>query len=273
MNLLSLKTIKELLLEHAIRPSKGLGQNFLVSKSVLQKIIEAAQLSPDDIVLEVGPGIGTLTQALAPRVKKVIAVEKDKKMVDILAETLKDHHNIELITKDILKVSSFEFPATRYKVVANIPYYITAPLIRKFLEADNQPTMMVLMVQKEVAQRICARPPQMSLLAVAVQFYAACTIASYVPKDAFWPAPNVDSAIIKIIPKPLGSPTSQRFFQIVKAGFSHPHKQLANNLSQTFKKNKASINKWLVANSIMPEQRAESLSVRDWLNLAENFSL
>src|SRR3989339_1355910 len=250
MDLTSPTTIKEILSKYSARPSKGLGQNFLIDKKVLKKIIGAADLNKNDVVLEVGPGIGTLTQELAKNAKKVIAVEKDKIMIKILGETLKDYKNIEIINGDILRILNFKFSIlnqnlisqfSNYKVVSNIPYYLTSPLIRKFLESDNKPSEIILMVQKEVAQRICSKPPDMSLLAVSVQFYADVKIISYVSKNCFWPSPKVDSAIIKITP---GGPTSREaggrtspdlFFKIVKAGFSQPRKQLAGNFSKTLK--------------------------------------
>ncbi len=269
MNLISIKPIKELLEKYRVKPSKGLGQNFLVHQGTLNAIIEAAELSPKDTVLEVGPGIGTLTQELAKKAGQVIAVEKDSHMVEILKETLKDYSNVEVIQGDSLQ---YEELPKHYKVVANIPYYLTSPLIRKFLESDNKPEYMVLMVQKEVAKRICANPPDMSLLAVSVQFYADAKMIAKVPREYFWPSPNVDSAIIKIVPKKESftvDPTI--FFKVVKAGFSQPRKQLGNNLSKSLKKDREVINKWLVQNRIDPQQRAETLNIKDWITLAKTF--
>ena len=187
------------------KPNKRLGQNFLISQKVLQRIIQTAELSKKDTVLEIGPGLGTLTQALAQRVKKVIAIEKDKRMVEILKDVLGDYKNVEIIQGDILKDSPSDtvlpkhkdcirrtvLDAPKYKVVANIPYYLTSPLIRLFLESIKPPQEMVLLIQKEVAQRICSRPPKMSLLAIAVQFYSQPKIISYVSKKSFWPQPRV----------------------------------------------------------------------------------
>lgn len=266
MDLSSTKIIKELLLKYGSHPSKGMGQNFLVNRQILEKIIAAADLKKENTILEVGPGIGTLTMGLADVVKKVVAVEKDKHMCQILKETLKDYKNIEVINGDILK-TIFGLPK-QYKLVANIPYYLTSPLIRNFLETKYPPELIVLMVQKEVAQRICASPPNMSILAVSVQFYAKAKIISYVKKENFWPKPKVDSAIIKITPKIVGDQTSpDLFFKIVKAGFSQPRKQLGNNLSKSLKLNREQINLWLLKNKIKPSQRAETLSVDDWINL------
>jgi len=280
MELTSPKIIKELLGQNETRPSKRLGQNFLIDKNVLAKIIDASDLNKNDVVLEVGPGIGTLTQELAKNAGRVITVEKDRTMIKILDETLKDYKNIEIINADILR---YKPQITKYKLIANIPYYLTSPLIRKFLESDNPPSEIILMVQKEVAKRICSKPPNMSLLAVSVQFYADAKIVSYVSKNCFWPSPKVDSAIIKIIPRPPSSAefggtrgSAQLFFRIVKAGFSHPRKQLVNNLASLkslndVKLNKEKISEWLLKNNINPNQRAETLSVSDWIKLLDNF--
>ena len=266
------KIIKNLLDKYGTWPSKGLGQNFLIDKNVLKKIIDSADIKSDDIILEVGPGIGTLTCELAKKAKKVIAIEKDEKMCKILKETLTDYKNVEIINADILKLNPKPYALYPYKLVANIPYYLTSPLIRKFLESSNQPTEIILMLQKEVAQRICAKPPQMSLLAVSVQFYAEPKIISYVSKNCFWPAPKVDSAIIKIIPFKKQNIPSDLFFRIVKAGFSQPRKQLAGNLSKSLKLDKKIVESWLLKNNIKPIQRAETLFVKDWEALTNFFT-
>ena len=321
MDLTSKDNIKKLFGKHETRSRKRLGQNFLVDKRVLGKIIEAANLGKEDTVLEIGAGIGTLTLELAKKAKKVIAVEKDPKMCEILHETMKGYENVEIIQGDILKLEIFNFQFsifkqkpnaknqmpktkckiqnTRYKVVANLPYYITSPVIRKFLEAENPPSEMILMVQKEVAQRICARPPRMNLLAVSVQFYAEPKIVSYVSKNSFWPSPKVDSAIIQITPL-INADRKQinadLFFKVVKAGFSQPRKQILNNLSKGLalrsstaahskpspnglalsspnglKLEKEAVQGWLLKNNIQPTQRAETLSIRDWINLTNTF--
>ncbi len=279
MDLTSPKIIKELLATYGAVPNKVMGQNFLINKNALAKVINAAELKKTDTVLEIGPGIGVLTQELAQRTKKVIAIEKDRQMIEILAKTLKDFKNIEIISGDILKLDPRPYTLDPiYKVVANIPYYLTSPLIRKLLESENPPTEIILMVQKEVAQRICAKPPNMSILAVSVQFYATPKIISYISKGCFLPVPKVDSAIIKIVPfKARGGQTPARFFEVVKAGFSQPRKQLAGNLAKSFNpssraelttgQKKDKIVKWLLKNNIQPEQRAETLSVQDWEGL------
>jgi 16S rRNA (adenine1518-N6/adenine1519-N6)-dimethyltransferase len=287
MDLTSVNEIKNIFSEYDARPSKRMGQNFLIDKSILQKIITAAELKLNDVVLEIGPGIGTLTQELAKNAKQVIAVEKDKKMCEILKKTLKNLKNVEILNNDILKIESWsliencKLKIENYKVVANLPYYITSPIIRKFLEnppstptdEKKQPELMILMLQKEVAQRICSKPPNMSILSVSVQFYAKPEIISYVSKNCFWPSPKVDSAIIKITPLEFsGGPTPAEFFKIIKAGFSQPRKQLGNNFSKILKLDKQKMSSWLLGNNIKPTQRAETLSVEDWINLTKTFN-
>ncbi len=277
---MKLKEIKKILRENKIFPSKRLGQNFLTNEKVILEIIEAANLSKDDIVLEIGPGIGNLTQELAKRVKRVIAIEKDPRMIEILKVVLKDFNNLEIIQGDILKIPLHKRSTTAsllckgYKVVANLPFYLTAPVIRNFLESKNPPVIMVLMVQKEVAQRICKKPPKMNLLAISVQFYAQVEIISYVSKKFFWPKPKIDSAIIKIVPNQSSLQFSpqfrEKFFKIVRAGFSHPRKQIINNLTPFLGKDKIKVKELLLKSGVNPEQRAENLNLKKWLKLTKN---
>lgn len=286
MDLTSKRVIQGLLKKYRIHPSKKFGQNFLIDKSVLKKIIETAKLRPTDIVLEIGPGIGSLTRELAKRAKKVIAVEKDLKMVEILKEVLKDFKNVKIIKGDILKIFNFQLqpygesrttrdPAIfNYKVVANLPYYIVTPVIRKLLEIEDPPSQMILMVQKEVAQRICAKPPKVNLLAVSIQFYAKPKIISYVSKKSFWPQPKVDGAIIKIKPSTRTVLVDAGlFFRIVKAGFSHPRKQIINNFSKGLKIDREKTRNWLLKNKVQPFQRAETLTVNNWIKLTKSYKI
>ncbi len=274
MDLTSKKFIKNLLKKYNIYPSKILGQNFLISKEVLEKILDAANLKSKDVVLEIGPGIGTLTKELVKKAKRVIAVEKDSKMIKILKETLRALKNIKVIQEDILKTkpSDFILQPTAYKIVANLPYYITSPVLRKFLETDFKPKEMILMVQKEVAQRIVALTPDMNLLAVSVQFFAKPQIISFVSKNCFWPQPKVDSAILKIsqIGTDLPAIDTDLFFKIVRAGFAQPRKQLVNSLSNGLKLEKEKVRNWLKENRIKPERRPETLTIKDWIKLTKN---
>lgn len=276
-------SVNNLLKNYHIKPLKKFGQNFLMEKSIVNKLIKTGDLKKNDIILEIGPGTGILTKEIAERVKKVIAVEKDVKMCQILRQELKGFDNIEIIQTDIL---SYKLQVTNYKIISNLPFYLTAVAIRKFLEEKNPPKEMVLIVQKEVAQRICSKPPQMNLLAVAVQFYAEPKIIDYVSKKSFWPEPEVDGAIIKLkiknLPEKTGIPDKsgkkskadhEQFFRIVKAGFSHPRKTLLNNLSNGLKLKKNEVQQWLNKNNIKPSQRAESLSLQDWIDLTKTFML
>lgn len=268
--------LKKMLAKYGFSPSKGLGQNFLIDFGAIKKLIEAANLSSGDIVLEIGPGLGVLTKELAKKAKKVIAVEKDLRLVRILNDELriKNVKNVEVIEGDILKTpySAFNIQNS-YKIVANLPFYLTAPVIRKFLESENPPEEMALIIQKEVAQRIYAKVPDMNLLAVSVQFYAKPKIISYIKKESFWPSPKVDSAIIKITPKNNLGRTGLVFFKIMRAGFSHPRKQLLNNLSLGLEMEREKTIKWLSKNNIRPNQRAETLNIEDWLNLTKTFKI
>ncbi len=265
-------------MKYPTKPIKHFGQNFLNDKNVLRKIIKTADLSADDVVLEVGPGTGILTKELVKTAKKVIAVEKDRNLAKLLKETFKDCNNIEIINADILRIFNLklkilnEFPITQfsnYKVVANIPYYITSPLIRNFLEAENPPQSMTLLVQKEVAQRICSSPPDMNLLAVSIQYFSKPEIISYVSKNSFWPKPKVDSAIIKI--SNIQKRETNNFFKIAKAGFSQPRKKIINNLSARLGMDKEKIQEILKKAGISPEQRPQTLSVQNWIDLSGLF--
>ena len=261
---------KKTLESRGLRSKKRLGQNFLVNMGVTDKMTAAADLSSKDVVLEVGPGLGALTRELAWRVKKVIAVEKDRVLAVFLAKELP---GVDIVEQDILKFSLEALPPG-YKVVASIPFAITAPLIRKFLEADNSPSLLVLLVQKEVAQRICARPPDMNLLAASVQFYAQVSIIATVKKGVFWPQPKVDAAILKLVPlekKPGIDPAL--FFRVVKAGFLHPRKQLLNNIKEGLGMKRQEAEKLLAACNISPARRAETLSIADWILIAKEFTM
>jgi len=251
-----------------MKPIKGLGQNFLKDNRALKKIIDSANLSEKDIVLEIGPGKGVLTKELLPRVRKVIAIEKDYRMIEYLQEKFKDSQNLELISGDVLHpVEHIPYP---YKVVANIPFYITAPILRMFLESKNPPEQMTLIIQKEVAQRICDKK-KMSILALSVLFYADAKIISYISKRSFSPAPKVDSAIIQIIPKKKYKTNPEDFFKVIRAGFAHPRKQLVNNFSTELKIPREKIIEIFTKNNIPEKIRAEDLDIDKWILLVSFF--
>ncbi|OGI17428.1 MAG: ribosomal RNA small subunit methyltransferase A [Candidatus Moranbacteria bacterium RIFCSPHIGHO2_02_FULL_40_12b] len=259
-------------------PTK-LGQNFLVNKDIAKKIVEAAELKPDDVVLEIGPGKGILTEELAKKAGKVIAVEIDGNLVEILENKFKNKKNVEIIKGDVLQLTTYNLQLTTYKIVANLPYYITSPVIRKFLESENPPSKMILMLQKEVAERIVASSGKMSILAVSVQYYAQPQVIFNVPRENFDPAPEVDSAVIhiktlkqeNIKTKEQKSKESKKFFRVVKAGFCAKRKTLINNLANSFHLEKKEVEEKLKRVGISSRTRAQELSVKDWKKLAELF--
>jgi 16S rRNA (adenine1518-N6/adenine1519-N6)-dimethyltransferase len=255
---------------------------------VLELTTLAAELTPSDVVIEVGPGLGVLTRELARQVGWLFTVELDDKLAAILQNTLAPFPNVTVINGDILEINPLfllrELPASlsrpagsalNYKVVANLPYYITSPVLRHFLEADVSPRLMVLMVQKEVAEAVTARPGRMSLLSVSVQFYGRPEIVSRVPASCFYPAPEVDSAILRITvyPRPAARVTDEGgFFNLVRAGFSAARKQLANSLNQGLRLPKAEVLPLLQKAGIAPERRAETLTLEEWAELWQEFT-
>jgi len=271
IDLTNLRELRNLLYAHQMRPNKAFGQNFLVDRSVLQRIIGAAEINADDQVLELGAGTGVLTRELAKHARRVVAVELERDMLSLLAETTRYFANVELVERNMLYVDPAEvFESTAYKLVANLPYYITAPTFRHFLESTNPPRLLVVMVQYEVAQRIVAEPGDLSLLGVSVQFYGKPKIIDHVPARAFYPAPKVDSAILRIDLKdevPLTSNQRDSFFRLVQAGFSERRKQLHNSLAHGLHRKDAVVQAWLSAASIDPARRAETLSIEEWLQL------
>lgn len=259
------------------KPNKLLGQNFLADKNILEKIISAAEISKNDTILEIGPGLGALTQRMGERAGKIIAIEKDKQLAQALKRKFEDKNNVEIIEGDILNFlkNSDLFKNSEiknYKIVANIPYYLTSHLIRLVLELPEPPKEIILMIQKEVALRICARPPKMSLLSTAVQFYAEPKILFRVSKSAFWPRPKVDSAVIKITPhagRKLDKNQIAFFFKILHAGFSSPRKQLLNNLAAGLGRKKEEMEKILEELELDFRRRPQTLDVDDWLKIAK----
>ncbi|MDP3993822.1 MAG: 16S rRNA (adenine(1518)-N(6)/adenine(1519)-N(6))-dimethyltransferase RsmA [Candidatus Doudnabacteria bacterium] len=266
---MTVNQLKSLLSRFHIKPNKLLGQNFLLSEEVLDKIVEAGELDQNDFVLEIGPGLGILTMRLAEEAGKVLAVEKDEKIYQALRKILKRYKNVKLIHKDALffQPASYQLQATSYKLLANIPYYLTGKIIQNFLTAENQPSLMVLLLQKEVAERLTARPGEMSLLSVSAQFYSDPEIISIVGKGNFYPEPQVDSAIVrlKVLPKPRFGVDEKKFFQLVKIGFAGRRKQLHNNLTSGL--GAGDYKKILTEIGLNPLSRAQDLSLDDWHKL------
>lgn len=251
-----------------MKPIKSLGQNFLKNEKIADQIIAAADLTNDDIVLEVGPGTGILTERLVKQAKEVWAIEKDYDLVEKLRKNI-TAKSLKLIHQDALWFDLSML--SRYKVVANIPYNITSPLIRKFIENEPRPELLVLMVQKEVAERICAKAGNRDrgLLTLIVEFYADAEILFEVSRKEFYPSPNVDSAVIKIVPKvSLPNIEPALFFQVVKAGFSSKRQQIHNSLAGTLRLEKDRVTKLLSDSKIDTKLRAEDLTLDQWRDLA-----
>ena len=267
--------VPALLRQYGLRPDKSLGQNFLLDESALKRVLEAAQVSGQDTVLEIGAGLGSLTCYLAGQAQRVVAVELDANLLPPLRQVLSPYTNVTLIHGDILALDPAQLLLEAgYLVVANIPYYITSALIRHLLEARLLPRRLVLTVQKEVAQRICASPGDLSLLALSVQVYGQPQIVDTIPAGAFYPPPNVDSAIIRVelYPMPRIPPQLlEAFFRLSKAGFSQKRKTLRNALAGGLGWSTAQSGALLQCAQIDPFRRAESLSMDEWHRLTAEY--
>lgn len=272
MNLLS-ETLS-LCEAYNIKPDKSKGQNFLINEDVYDQIINSAELTSKDTVLEVGPGLGFLTFKMAKKVKKVLAVEVDSAIAETL-ETLRlgqGIDNVKIYHNDILKARGNNFSKLGdYKVVSNLPYNITSVFLRKMLTLKNKPQTIVLLLQKEVVNRIISAPPKMTILSISVQFYAQAELLFNVTRDNFYPSPKVDSAVIKIVPHSKSYLNNyeeeKRFFKILRIGFSSKRKMLKNNLSIGLNIDAKIIESILVGMGLNIRTRAEELSIDDWLKI------
>jgi 16S rRNA (adenine1518-N6/adenine1519-N6)-dimethyltransferase len=271
---------RRLLRRFKLRARKGLGQHFLTDGSVLATILDAAGLEPSDTVIEVGPGLGIMTRELAKRAGTVIAIELDNRLADALREALTPYENCVIVNEDVLGTDPVSLLKDRpppfppelksYKVVANLPYYITAPVLRHFLEASLKPRVMVVMVQKEVAEAIAAGPGQRSLLSNSVQFYGNPSIMATVPAAAFYPAPEVDSAVVRIDVyerPPVAVDDVAGFFRLVRAGFHAARKQAANSLAAGLGLPKEEVLTLLARAGLDPRRRAETFTLEEWARL------
>lgn len=274
---------KELIKKYGIKLTKSLGQNFLTDDNVVTRIVDTAEITKDDLVMEIGPGIGSMTGELASRAGKVIAVEIDKYLIPALKDNLKEFSNLEIINQDIMKVNVKEITDNelnmRLKVAANLPYYITTPIIMKLLEEENDIELMVFMVQKEVAQRMVAKPggKDYGALSVAVQYYAQPEKVFDVPPHCFVPQPEVDSTIIKLKKNktpPVNLKDKDMFFKVVKASFGQRRKTLLNALTNSggFNKSKEEIREILINLNINENARGETLSIEQFASLSNQFS-
>lgn len=259
-------------------PSKALGQHFLTDRSVVNRIVGAAELSRDDVVVEVGPGLGVLTERLVESAGRLIAVELDSELGARLREKLADAANLTLVQADVLMLrpegllSAAGLPAeTPYTVVANLPYNIGAAVLRNFLEAAHPPRSLVVMLQREVAEAVCATPGDLTLVGVSVQVYARARRLFNVPARAFYPPPRVTSSVIRLDVRDrpvVAAAERERFFRVVRAGFSAPRKQLRNSLAQGLQRKPAEAEAAIRPAGLDPTRRPQDLSVEDWLSLS-----
>lgn len=272
--MISLSDIKYICSQYDIMPSKSRGQNFLIDEKIVDKIITASDLNRKDVVVEVGPGLGVLTHELIKKAKKVIAVELDYKIADYLKAEFVGAPNIDIVQGDVLKINLLDLGLNShdYKIVSNLPYNITSRFLRVFLEmVDNSPQEMILMLQKEVAERIVAEIGEMSVLSVMVQFYGEPKLLFNVSKESFWPAPQVDSAVISIKRKTAKlSADPKKFFRLVKMGFAAKRKQLHNNLAGGLHKTSDEVKRAIKDIGFDEKIRAQDLGVEDWVRLLKN---
>lgn len=259
-------------------PRRRFGQHFLTDKNILQKIVRAAEVQADDTVLEIGPGLGDLTRALSASAARVVAVEVDRALATRLDADFSSS-NVHILQGDVLQRAPEAWLAEAnceppFLVVANLPYYITSAILRYLLEAPTPPTRIVVMVQREVAQQMTARPPHSNLLAVSVQYYGTPRIVEQVPAGAFRPPPKVSSAVVRIdVHVPAAGTGADEFFRVVRAGFSAKRKQIHNALTNGLALTRDETEQWLNRARIAPERRAETLSLEEWKRLAQTFVL
>jgi len=266
MDLSNIKDLKLAMKLAGIKANKNLGQHFLVDDQSVKLIIEAADINQHDTILEIGPGLGVMTDNLAKTGAQIIAVEADPKLTELLER--RAPHNVIVQQADILKFNLNNLPS-EYKVVANVPYYITSPIIRLLMESANPPNSSVLLIQKEVAERIVAKPGDMSVLALSVQYYADAELVAEVPRDKFWPEPKVDSTIIKLTRKasPAFEADTQKLFRLIKAGFGEKRKQLRNSLAGGLHVTSDQAAKLIVEAGLLETARAQELSLGQWKSL------
>ena len=283
MRIADYSVTKAVLERHGFTFKKSFGQNFLTDTNILQKIVDTAEIDDQVNVIEIGPGIGALTEFLAERAAEVMAFEIDHRLVPILADTLRDFDNVTVVNEDILKVDlaqhiqNFKNPDLPIKVVANLPYYITTPILMHLIESGIPFSEFVVMMQKEVADRISAQPNTKAYgsLSIAVQYYMTAKVAFIVPRTVFVPAPNVDSAILKMVRRPepaVAVEDESFFFKISKASFTHRRKTLWNNLTGYFGKTeevKDKLTKALDQAGLSPSVRGEALSLTEFASLSD----
>lgn len=268
MVLISLQTGLITMDDNFIKTKKSLGQHWLVDRAILAEIANCAELTKDNTVLEIGPGLGTLTNELLKRAKNVIAVELDNNLASRLTSEIKSP-NLEVFNQDFLSFDLSKMPAG-YKVVANVPYYITSKIVQALMTAKNKPSIVVLLVQKEVAERLAAKPGDMSILAISAQVYSDVCLGVEVPRQYFTPPPKVDSQVVILKTKTKPSFEDEKtFFRVVKAGFSSKRKKLRSSFSGGLAISKLEAEEFLKRAQIDPNSRAEQLSIEDWIRLTK----
>lgn len=267
--------IPDLLRRYGLRPKKSLGQNFLSDPVTLERITKAAEITSQTNILEIGPGLGSLTRYLAKAGREVVAVELDGRLLPVLEEVLSPWQNVRILQGDILELDPAALmPEKNYLVVANIPYYITSALLRHLLESKRKPARLVLTVQREVAERICAPAGDLSLLALSVQVYGHPKIVLQIPAGAFYPAPKIDSAVLRVdlySTPPIPGKEIDIFFRLVKAGFSQKRKTLRNALSSGLRLPPTQTAALLEQAGIDPQRRAETVRLEEWQSLVKTF--
>ena len=267
--------VPQLLRQYGLKPQKSLGQNFLVDHNALLKIVRDADVGANDHVLEIGAGLGNLTRILAVHAKSVTAVEIDQHLFPALEAVTRPYENVKLVKGDILNIQPESlFSESGYKVVANIPYYITSAVIRHLLEASVRPERMVLTIQREVAERILSEDEKMSLLSLSVQLYGEAQITNHIPAVCFYPQPKVDSSVLMIDvyrePK-LSNTGVTQLFRLAHAAFNQKRKMLRNSLKPVLGEDTAVVSEILEGAGIDPRRRPEALSVEEWIRLTETF--
>jgi 16S rRNA (adenine1518-N6/adenine1519-N6)-dimethyltransferase len=268
--------LQSMLKDYGLKPQKGLGQNFLVDDLYLEKIVQAAEVGREDTVLEIGAGLGSLTRYLADAAGEVVAVEIDRNLFPALKKVTKSFTNVHLVQGDFMEMDITDLVFDDgYKVVANIPYYLTSNLVRRLMEASVRPSLVALTVQKEVAKRICAKPGALSLLALGVQVYGKPRVAFTIPKGAFFPAPQVDSAtlLIELYPQPrISQERLNNFFLLAKSGFAQKRKMLHNALAGAPDINHEQAMELLANTGIEPDRRAQTLNLEEWNTLTNHYA-
>lgn len=273
MDITNLKTLKTLLEKHGLWAKKRFGQNFLINRNIVEKIIKTGEINDKDIIIEIGPGPGVLTQELCKKAQKVICIEMDREMIPLLKEATQEFRNTEILQLDGL---TYEPQEKNYKLIANLPYNVATAIIKHFLFQKNRPSLIVVMTQLEVAEKMCALRGNMNVLALTIQPFGKPKIIAQIPPGNFYPAPKVTSAIIKI--EPLDSPLvpenyKEKYFQIIHAAFHQKRKMLAGTLAKSLKIEKSEVEKILESCGISKTARPQELTIQNWTEFVEKINL